>query len=68
MPRPKREGPPRCHTTLRLSEENNDWLDEVKAATGESRSDTVNRAIAALRDEGRIKELLREVLKEELGK
>ena len=65
MPRPKREGPPRCHTTLRLSEENNDWLDEMKAATGKSRSDLVNDAIEALRDEGRLKQLLREVLAEE---
>ena len=63
MPRPRTPG--RECTSIRLSKENNDWLDEVKAATGESRSDTVNRAIAALRDEGRIKELLREVLKEE---
>ena len=65
MPRPKRDGPARHHTTLRLSEENNQWLDEVKEATGKSRSDTANEAIEALRDESRIGELLREVLREE---
>ena len=64
MPRRKHEGPARSHTTLQISEENNQWLDEVKEATGESRSDITNRAIEALRDEGRIKQLVKEALTE----
>lgn len=64
MPRTKRSDA-RHHTTIQLSSENNQWLEETKAATGRSRSDTVNEAIAALRDEGRLKQLLREVLAED---
>lgn len=64
MPRRRLECP-RIHTTIRLSQENDGWLNRESNATGMSRSDLVNRAIEGMRDEGRLKELLREVLREE---
>lgn len=67
MPRRKLECP-RVHTTIRLSQENDGWLNRESTTTGWSRSDIVNLALENMRDEDRIKELLREVLKEELGK
>lgn len=64
MPRRRLECP-RVHTTIRLSQENDAWLNRESNATGKSRSDLVNDAIEALRDETRIKQLVIEAIREE---